>query len=308
MQKTALYLFSRTPVHVGAGNSVGAVDAPVMRERHTRIPIIPGTSLKGVLADLWSDEANVEKVTKGNREEWQRRSGSEIEWLFGQSEDKAQDKKAAAGVLLVGEARVLCFPVRSAKGGFAWITCPLALARFKRDTGARLEVPPESAEGQCLAGAEVTLGGKVVLEEYCFDTAGTIPADVADALNNVIDDPVWREVGKRLVVLSDELFSYFVEHACEVVTRVRIDDDTGTVAQGALFNQEQVPSETLFYAVVAAVDKRKNGKTEEGSARQALEALAGRLSAPEVGHLLQVGGDETVGLGCCSAALDTRRA
>ena len=53
MEPRILTIFTRTPLHVGAGASVGAVDLPIVRERHTRFPVIPGTSLKGVLADLW---------------------------------------------------------------------------------------------------------------------------------------------------------------------------------------------------------------------------------------------------------------
>ena len=56
MKQKLMTIFSRTPVSVGAGSSVGAIDLPVMRERHTRIPIIPGSSVKGVLRDLWNDD------------------------------------------------------------------------------------------------------------------------------------------------------------------------------------------------------------------------------------------------------------
>lgn len=110
MKKQIFAIFTRTPLHVGAGNSVGAIDSPVMRERHTRIPIIPGSSLKGVLADLWNDE-NFKRTSDG-------------EELFGKTDSKA----AKAGQLLVGESRVLAFPVRSAKGSFAWISCPAGTA------------------------------------------------------------------------------------------------------------------------------------------------------------------------------------
>ncbi|MBI4025772.1 MAG: hypothetical protein HY360_12380 [Verrucomicrobia bacterium] len=41
-----LIILTRTPLHVGAGSSVGAIDQPVMRERHTGFPIIPGSALK----------------------------------------------------------------------------------------------------------------------------------------------------------------------------------------------------------------------------------------------------------------------
>ena len=50
-----LYLFTRTPLHVGAGASVGAIDQPIIRERHTGFPVIPASSLKGTFADAWND-------------------------------------------------------------------------------------------------------------------------------------------------------------------------------------------------------------------------------------------------------------
>jgi CRISPR-associated protein Cmr4 len=275
MQTQILSLFSRTPVHVGAGNSVGAVDSPVMRERHTRIPIVPGSSLKGVLRNLW--ESGTDETCR----------------LFGNEQSEKDKDKVCAGTLLIGEARVLAFPVRSAKGGFAWITCPLALARYKRDAGADFTVP-EIAPETCLASSDICLDGKVVLEEYCLNATGE--CDVWTGLKDLSDDVVWGDLGQRFAVVSDEMFSYFVEQACDVVTRVRIDDATGVVASGALFNQENVPSETMFYAVIAAQPRR--GAT---SADKSLEKLAAKLD--EIGNLIQVGGDETIGLGYCSVAL-----
>ena len=52
MQTKIMSIFTRTPLHVGCGSSVGAVDQPVVRERHTGYPVIPGSAIKGVLADL----------------------------------------------------------------------------------------------------------------------------------------------------------------------------------------------------------------------------------------------------------------
>jgi hypothetical protein len=42
-------LYTRSPLHVGSGTSVDVVDLPIMRERVTGFPVIPATSLKGVL-------------------------------------------------------------------------------------------------------------------------------------------------------------------------------------------------------------------------------------------------------------------
>ena len=283
MEKQIISIFTRTPLHVGAGNSVGAVDSPVMRERHTRIPIIPGSSLKGVLADLWNDE-KCERTQEGKK-------------LFGE-DDARNASDAKAGQLLVGEARVLAFPVRSAKGSFAWISCPLALRRLERDAELMLNVAQfdDLTEDRCAAVSDaVTLsGGRVVLEEYQFSCQQKDLGVIAENLAALSADPVWKEIGKRLVVVNDEMFSYFVEQACEVVSRIRVNDATGTVDAGGLFNQEQVPSETMFYAVLGAETKR--------AASEVLDQVRKKLAS--VGNVLQIGGDETIGLGYCTVTLN----
>ncbi|MBO4630822.1 MAG: type III-B CRISPR module RAMP protein Cmr4 [Lentisphaeria bacterium] len=271
MKQKIFTLFARTPIHVGAGNSVGAIDSPITRERHTRIPILPGSALKGVLADFWLDEAD----------------SAEHDRMFGTQE--------RSGRLFFGEARTLAFPLRSAKGAFAWITCPLALLRFQRDSGKSLSVPVLPDTMSCLAGNAVLFeGGKTVLEEYVLTQIPNATEDlkkISSLLLELSDDPVWSEITDHLVIVSDEMFSYFVENACEVVTRIRINDATGTVDNGALFNQEQVPSETLLYTAISA---RKEDD-------DLFEILARKLG--ENGNQLQIGGDETIGLGVCSVKL-----
>lgn len=269
MNTRILYLLSRTPVHVGAGSSVGAIDMPIQRERHTQIPIVPGSSLKGVLRDLWPS---------GDAEQLE---------LFGPDSDSDEHR---AGTLLVGEARVVAFPVRSAAGSFAWLTSPMALARYARDTGGK---PPETQsldDDSCLTGEKVLTGGSaVVLEEYAFKVKGQSKDAAALLAAAMPGDALWASLPDRLVVVSDGIFSHFCATACEVQQRIRIDDATGTVAKGALFNQENVPSETLFYAVMG---ERKGG---------ALDTLSKRLKDDAI---LQVGGDETIGLGFCSARMN----
>jgi CRISPR-associated protein Cmr4 len=183
---------------------------------------------------------------------------------------------------------VLAFPVRSAKGAFAWITSPLALARFKRDSKKEFQIPAVLAEDECFASHKnVKLKDCVILEEYKFKVVGE--TDAWTHLQDLSDDEVWRNISERFVVVSDEIFSYFCENACEVVTRIKVDDETGTVADGALFNQEQAPSETMFYSVVG---EKKDGLLDKLSAKLA-----------ENGDVIQIGGDATIGLGYCGVKL-----
>ena len=272
MNTKLLTIFTRTPLHIGCGSSVGAVDQPVVRERHTRFPVIPGSSIKGVLADLWLDWTDPKNPV---------RNGDGIELLGAETGD------AKAGSLLIGEGKLLAFPVRSAKKCFAWITCPLALARFARDANRKIDIPSVD-EGQARAPEALKIRGSVVFEEYPLEAPETVPPTVIDGLKDLVDGDLWKELKDRLAVVSDELFQYFAENACEIANHNRIDDVTGVVAGGALFSQENVPSETLFYSVL---------NTKKPADLVQLETkLAGE------NNLLQIGADMTTGLGWCSVA------
>lgn len=281
-----LYLFTRTPLHVGAGSSVGAIDRPIQRERPTGFPIIPGSSLKGVIRDLWIDSQ--EETVKA---------------LFGvadSSTEGSDDPGARAGAVQFGEARLLAFPVRSAKGCFAWITSPLVLRRFARDHGFEGSIPPvESDEVAYAANPEVVaVKDSLVLEEYCFEAKKLEAAELIDALAGLLPgEKVWQEVRNHLVVVSDGMLSHFATAACEVAQHVRIDDKTGTAAEGALFNQENVPSETLFHApVYFHREFRKDGRKPE-AIRELFEETFKKHP------VIQVGADATTGLGFCSVNL-----
>lgn len=162
MLKHLVTLYTRTPLHVGSGATVGAVDLPIIRERITNHPIIPGTGLKGVLLqaarEKWGDARSVNLP-------------DQAKLLFGTADDKASDttKKSSgnAGCIQVQEAKLLAFPVRSLAGGFAWLTCPSALHRFNRDTGRKLPVPTLAVD-HVIAGPELKAGPNVVLEEYAL--------------------------------------------------------------------------------------------------------------------------------------------
>ena len=45
------WLQAITPLHVGAGKGVGFIDMPIMREKVTDWPLVPGSAAKGVLRD-----------------------------------------------------------------------------------------------------------------------------------------------------------------------------------------------------------------------------------------------------------------
>jgi len=282
MQTKQLLIFTRTPLHVGVGSSVGAVDLPVRRERHTNHPIIPGSSIKGVFRDAARNSAEMNDDT--------------VDDLFG-PETVGNDSSARAGDIAFGEARPLAFPVRSAKGAFAYITCPFVLRRYARETGTtNLPALPDPEDQTCHAGTKVVLdhnnSKRVVLEEYAFAQKDIFPEAWEKTLLSLSDDPVWQEASRRIVLLSDGDFAHFVTTTTEISTQTKIDAETGAVAKGALFNMECVPAETLFSAPVQII-----GRYKTTNAGDAIDKLA--AAHP----VLQFGGNSTTGRGFCSINL-----
>ena len=320
MKSKLLYLFTRTPLHVGAGSSVGAIDQPIQRERHTGFPIIPATSLKGSFADHWNESLLEEAPDKDGKIKKVRVSKgggfSESSWLFGSD----NDKPAFAGSLIFSEARVLAFPIRSAKGSFAWITCPLMLQRAARDgvlrgggfhppsqanppAGSSLEPTDEQAIFLTGDDSKLTIGNQIVLEEYCFSHTGTYPAALAAEISDLIPDELFKSISDRLVIVSNGTISHFVTTACEIAQHVRISDETGTAESSGLFNQENVPADTLFYCVLSATKSRvPNGELQTKTADQALAEFAAKIATERV---FQFGGDASTGLGFCSVTTPT---
>ena len=291
MKSKVLYLFTRTPLHVGAGSSVGAIDQPVQRERHTGFPIIPGSSIKGVLADgkdyLIRDDNG--KVQKDDDRNSSARTDLGAK-LFGLGAGKGENDNGQAGAISFGEAQLLAFPVRSAKGCFAWLTSPLALMRWQRASGVSFKIEDTSKSDKAyFSAAQLGENGtnataSALFEDYVFHHAGEFEG--SKVLAEIIKvDGLWSELaGAHLVLVSDDILSHFARSACEVAQHVVIDDETGTAKDGLLFNQENVPAETLFFA------------TLHGKSTDSLDAL-------HIPNPLQIGGDATTGLGFCSTSL-----
>ncbi len=287
-QSALLFLHAQTGLHPGSGTALGTVDLPVQRERHTHWPVIPGSTLKGILRDAC------------------RRAAGNTPDLFAAFGPETAEADKHAGALSLTDARILAFPVRSLKGVFAWVTCPAVLERLQRDmklsglngTPFALPQPPAKDKALCATNSPLLLQqNRLVLEEFEFERTG----DAGDAAawiatHAVADEPTQQRLRNHLVVLSDDDFTHFVRHATEIVARVGLDYERKTVKTGALFYEEFLPPETLFYSLVLASASRREGDNK--TAGDILRYL--RKNLPPV---LQIGGDETIGKGLCAVRL-----
>lgn len=288
MSKTRIYwLHTLSPTHVGAGRGVGYIDLPIHRDKVTNWPVIPGSAFKGVWADAFG-------ATDKKRE-----SNDELGLAFG----RASDGGSNSGALIPTDARLVCLPVRSFHGTFAWCTSPLALQMLHRDltlSGMKqLPKPPGTLpDGVIHHPAKPALEdeGRIFLEDLDF-TAKECPTASAwaDKLANWIfpgsDQESWRSrFIERFAVLPDTVFDFLSETGTEITARVKIDDDSKTVKDGALWNEESLPAETILYGLVTCdrVFSRDAGKlTPDG--------LLSRFATEPM--TLQIGGKATVGRG-----------
>jgi CRISPR-associated protein Cmr4 len=286
-KSAVLTFYAETPIHMGSGQSVSYVDLPIQRERHTSFPILWSSGIKGVIRDLasrvWNDK-------------------NKVETIFG-PEDGSSD---FASCISITDAKILLYPVRSVKGVFAWITFPFVLKRFKEDLNAVginfkyndqdikiLDVPDDKV---FIASDNLKIQGqdKVALEEFVFEAeVKNEVKELAGFLKNFVhQNDLTKDLGNHLAIVSDNVFKDFVNYAVEIRTRIRIDQTKGTVKEGALFSEELIPSESVFYSILFFKDSFKSGSNMD--AQKVFSEINSLLSDNSI---LQLGGDETTGKG-----------
>ena len=305
-----LFLHAQTALHPGSGSALGVVDLPVQRERHTQWPVVPGSTLKGILRDMCRERIKDQHPAEERDGQVVRTSrrvaneeDKELLAVFGPG--KVEPDSGHAGALSVTDARILAFPVRSLKGVFAWVTCRAVLERLMRDAqlvaGAALDLTceawPQAEQAVCASTSPLLVyDDKMVLEEFEFTRVGEAPRICEWASTRAAQDPFTQSrLRDCLVILHDDDFTHFARHATEVTARIGLNYESKTTTKGALFYQEFLPPETLFYALVFATASRGGAAK---SASDVMAYLSGHMSS-----VLQIGSDETVGKGLCAARL-----
>lgn len=283
-----LGLYAETPLHCGSEGGTGYVDLPIQRERHTSYPVIPGSSIKGVLRDEL-----LEKLTDAGVRE-----------VFG-AEGTKDEKAARPGTFSFGDGILVAFPVRSSGAPFHWVTCPFVLERVFRALGQTVTVE-KPAKGH----ARAREAGSVLLEEIRLEKAAD-PAFFADTstsglgllLGLLPDDgrgfAYTRQIfGERLLIVADEDFKELVETGTEVITRIKLNALGTTAAldpekypepdfsdydrQGNMFVEEVVPPEALFLSSLRG-----------GAGPWRMNLIQALQERP----VIRLGGDETIGRG-----------
>jgi len=295
-QAKLLFLYTETPLHVGSGSSLGTVDLPIQRERHTSLPMIQSSGIKGKLRNAFESNGLPEK-------------DKIVQAIFGPRDDKASDH---AGALSPGDGRLLLFPVRSLAGVFAWITCPLVISRFVRDLKLANQsknwiIDCSGSQALVPSSSNLLIDNAVVLEEFSFTAQTDNPQvqDLADwlalnALPSGAEYQFWKnKLRKDLVVISDDAFKDFCQFSTDIVSRTKLSQETKTVQEGALWTEENLPADALLYTPLFGCNPRIGKKDDIPAEVADATAILGFVQTYLTnGHSrLQLGGNETVGRG-----------
>lgn len=283
MQPYLYHLHALSALHCGTGQSVGIVDLPIARARATQLPIVPGSSLRGVLRAMIEGE-----------------NPSAAPALFGPRAISGTED-IFAGALTLGDATLLLLPVRALAGILCYVTSPFVLNRYAQDLRrAGLTVPalpakPQAGRARVAPGSVNRANGTLILEDLDL-SAEEDPALVAWA--SLIADQVHptdagsrADLSQRLALVPDDILAFLSETATEVRTRIAIDPATGTVKRGALWYEENLPAEAVLWGIYTLEASRNR---QDPRTRAALSQ-----ALPASGALVQLGGKAGIGRGLC---------
>ncbi len=299
-QAKIFYIHTISPTHVGSGSDLGIVDMPIQREGHTSFPKIEGSSLKGSI-----------------RETFERRdmtTSIKTHLTFGYDDSNAPrlvkekfiEKKAQefSGALGFSDARILLFPIKSAKDIFAWVTCPSVLNRFSKDLKiSNNEQNFTIKENTITNDSKINIdSGAVILEEYQISISKDNNTQIiAEFLSKELDN---EDIKEKLIIVSDDDFKDFITLSTEVITRTKIDNTTGTVDKkiGALFTEEYLPSETIMYSLALASDLMARVEFNEAKELATADKVMNFFTST-IPSTIQIGGNATIGKGIVSITI-----
>lgn len=275
METRLTFVHALSPLHAGTGQGVGVIDLPIARETATKLPYLPGSSLRGVLRHALPEP--------------------DAKRIFGELTSSGTEP----GLVHIADQRLLLLPVRSIAGIFAWVTSPYVLRRFARDVqdiGGLADLPtsvPDVTENQVAVCNDSVLTGnnkqQVYLEDLDLSSSQTA---LADAWAKWIGDKAGLNgLAERFAIVPDDVLSFLLTTATEVVARIRLDDEKKTVASGALWYEEALPAETVLSGLVLHTGKN-------GTAKDDFTKLKGFVEKP-----LHLGGNTGVGRGLCRVVI-----
>ena len=152
-------------------------------------------------------------------------SKDSVTQFFGSETDSANEY---ASSIMISDARLVLFPVRSLTSQFKWVTCPAALQRLKDDMQrfgfSDIEMDSLNLTDKNTAMAH-SLPDKntIYLEEYRFTLAQqNLDKTIALLAKLMKRDKSEDLLKQQLVIVSNDNFSHLVQHATPLMHILRL--------------------------------------------------------------------------------------
>lgn len=248
-----------SPLHAGAGASMGIVDLPIQREKHTNFPCVYGSSLKGSLRDFCEKNGMTPDLLTA---------------VFG---PKPQDSVTTAGGAVFTDLKLLFFPVRSSSGWFKLVTTVNIINRYNEfcdmlsleDCKITTEPNPPTA-ATMVNHQPFDPNNHVLLEDFVFQKTATTKITLKD------------EEQKDVYIIDDDSFKHIVTTATQVIARNELKPNK---TSNNLWYEEALSADTILYSFV------KPSAANNGELNNLKDAIDNKF--------VQIGGGETVGYGIC---------
>lgn len=291
-----LFFEAITPVHMGAGSSLSHIDLPIQRNQVTGLPIFQSSGIKGAMR-AWTRE-----ICNGDKD-----CLDKLLLIFGPEPYAVDNQEDRAGLLGITDAELLFFPVASEPGVFCFVTCPMVLMEFYRKVLASGLADQQLIE--IFAELPAVTANDALVSSNFPDSQSTIiwlldlPFEVGRNCETLLkhvsiffadlfftsEDPMREKFMSNLVVVEDSVFTDLTSEGTEVRNRIKVDYETGTVQEGALWTEEFLPVHSLMYSLSFF-----NSRNQELTPNQCYSFFQDHNLC---GRIHQIGGDQTLGHG-----------
>ena len=282
------FIMATDPLHLGTGGyRIGRVDNSILRDPSTNLPKVPGSSISGVTRNyaIWnaSDEDKKMVVNCYTAEANGTSKGGcgkcKICKVFGYS----SEEKNLMGSVKFFDAQIVFFLVMTLMGP-KWITTAEIL---KEQFNLVLDPIPEREH--------VRTGFDVTNDRL---NLGWIYLEASKLEDAFISDTNWpTPLGtykEKMIVVYESLFSTLINMNLEVRTSVRIDPNTGSAKDKALFTYEAIPRTTLLAFDIIYENYRAGNGNADASIQASKDLVESGMALLNV---MGIGGMNTRGFG-----------
>lgn len=224
-------LTALTPANCGHTGGSAAVDRPLAVDVWSRLPYLPHSALKGVLAGRWGNVHRKDKTLNTERTE-----------LFG-APDEDDGGTGHAGDLVFGDAETLAFPLLLGDGRRALVAVAPTLWRLARHGLLPAVTLPHVGDDWAYEGPS----GLPLLSERLRTGRFGLDAKTLAA---------WLGFAGPVIVAASEAARVLWQAALEERTLTALGNDR-TVRAGSLRTIELIPAGTLFVSLVSNLSRQE---------------------------------------------------